>query len=71
MNVKLVKEEFNKERGLKPVKIAVLGPPGCGKSFYGGQLAKHYNVPHVYMEKLLQEIEEWDAEKEFLWGKRV
>jgi len=23
------------------------------------------------MQKLLDEIKEWDAEKEFLWGKRV
>jgi adenylate kinase family enzyme len=34
-NIQLVKEEFCKKRGLKPVKILVTGPPGSGKSFYG------------------------------------
>mgnify|MGYP001987427426 CR=1 FL=1 len=46
--INLVKEEFAKERGLRPVKIFITGPPCSGKSFYGQQLAEHYNVPHNY-----------------------
>ena len=34
-NISRVKEEFQKERGLKPVKIFITGPPACGKSYYG------------------------------------
>lgn len=34
-NIARVKEEFQKERGLKPVKIFITGPPASGKSFYG------------------------------------
>jgi adenylate kinase len=34
-NIQVVKDEFCKKRGLKPVKILVTGPPGSGKSFYG------------------------------------
>ncbi len=34
-NIQIVKEEFCKKRGLKPVKIFITGPPGAGKSFYG------------------------------------
>ena len=34
-NISKAKEEFCKERGLKPVKICITGPPASGKSFYG------------------------------------
>ena len=49
-NIQRVKEEFCKERGLKPFKIAVSGKPCSGKSFYAAQLAKHYGVPHIHKE---------------------
>lgn len=32
--IDLVKEEFAKERNLRPVKILIMGPPCSGKSFY-------------------------------------
>jgi hypothetical protein len=34
-NIQLVKDEFAKERKLKPVKIFITGPPCSGKSFFG------------------------------------
>jgi adenylate kinase family enzyme len=33
-NIQLVKEEFCKERNLKPFKICIVGKPFTGKSFY-------------------------------------
>jgi site-specific DNA-cytosine methylase len=66
-NIQMVKNEFCKERGLKPFKVIITGPPCSGKSFYGKQLAEHYNVPHIFQEKLLDEIENWNHEKEELF----
>ena len=53
VNIQLVKEEFCKERGLKPFKIIITGPPASGKSQYGKQMAEHYNITHIHMHKLL------------------
>ena len=63
-NIQLVKDEFAKERKLKPVKIFISGPPCSGKSFFGKQMADHYNVPHISIGSLLDEIQTWDQEKE-------
>lgn len=63
-NIKTTKEEFCNKRGLKPVKICIIGPPAAGKSYFGKQLAEHYNVPHIHVKKMLEEIEHWNEEKE-------
>ena len=68
-NIQLVKDEFAKERKLKPVKIFITGPPCSGKSFFGKQMADHYNVPHISIGSLLEEIQTWDQEKEDKWKK--
>ena len=34
-SIQKVKEEYCVERGLKPIKIFITGPPGSGKSFFG------------------------------------
>lgn len=33
--IQTVKDEYCKERGLKPIKILIAGPPASGKSFFG------------------------------------
>jgi hypothetical protein len=63
-NIQLVKEEFEKARGLKPVKVLITGPPCAGKSFFGQQLGEHYNIPHIHMEKMLDDLCTWNQEKE-------
>jgi adenylate kinase len=63
-NIQRVKEEFEKERGLRPIKILISGYPCSGKSFFGQKLAEHYNIPHIHMEKLISDLKEWDKEKE-------
>jgi hypothetical protein len=34
-------------------------------------LAEHYNVPHIHAVKLLDEIENWNKEKEQVWLRRM
>lgn len=46
-NIHKLNEEYNKENGLRPVKIFVTGPPASGKTHYGRKLAEHYNVPLI------------------------
>ena len=53
------------------MKIFITGPPGSGKSFYGKQLAENYNVPHIHVAKLVEEVENWNREKEgYIYKKR-
>ena len=59
-NIQLVKDEFAKERKLKPIKIFITGPPCSGKSYFGKQLAEHYNVPHICIGTLLSDLQTWD-----------
>jgi adenylate kinase len=59
-SVDLIKKEFEVARHLRPMKVCLIGPPCVGKSFYAEQLAEHYNVPHIHMEKLLSELLNWD-----------
>ncbi|CAG9331737.1 unnamed protein product [Blepharisma stoltei] len=55
-NIRRLNEEYNKMRGLKPIKVFITGPPAAGKSHYGALLAEHYNVPHIHISDLLKEI---------------
>ena len=43
----MLNEEFNKFRGLNPVKVFISGPPASGKSHYGQKISEYYNIPHV------------------------
>jgi len=63
-NIQTVKDEFCKERGLKPFKISINGKPCAGKSFFSKQLAEHFNIPHIHKEQVMQDIQEWNAEKQ-------
>lgn len=48
--------EFNQNRGLRPVKILITGPPASGKSYYAHKLAQYYNVPHITIKDILAQI---------------
>jgi adenylate kinase family enzyme len=50
----MLNEEFNSFRGLKPVKIFVTGPPASGKTHFGKQLAKQYNLPHIQVKEVIE-----------------
>ena len=55
-NIKKLEGEFNKFRGLNPVKIYVTGPPASGKTFYSEKLATYYNIPRVHVNQLVEEV---------------
>lgn len=57
-------------RGLKPFKSSIIGKPCAGKSFFGKKLAEHYNVPHIFTEVVLHDIEHWQDEQEVAFKKR-
>lgn len=59
-NIQLVKKEFEKQHKHRPIKILIAGPPASGKSFFGQQMAEHFNVPHIHMLKLIADLESWD-----------
>jgi adenylate kinase len=46
-NTRMLNEEFNKFRGLNPVKVFITGPPASGKSHYGARISQYYNIPHI------------------------
>jgi adenylate kinase len=51
-NIRMLNEEFNKNRGLNPVKIFLTGPPASGKTYYAERLAVYYNIPRVHAKEL-------------------
>ena len=46
-------EEFNRFRGLFPLKVLVTGPPAAGKSHFGSKLAESYGVPIIKIGDLI------------------
>ena len=46
-NLALLREEFNLYRGIKPIKIIVLGPPCGGKSLIASKLSKKLKISHL------------------------
>ena len=46
-------EEFNRFRGLFPLKVFVTGPPAGGKSHFASKLADSYGVPIIKIGDLI------------------
>ena len=40
------------------------GPPAIGKSHFSSKIAEHYNISHIFTKKMLDEIVNWNKEKE-------
>ncbi|CAG9315201.1 unnamed protein product [Blepharisma stoltei] len=55
-NVQKLNVEFNENRGLKPIKVMVTGPPASGKSHFSKKLAKFYNVPWIHVGSVVNEL---------------
>lgn len=66
----MLNDEFNKFRGLNPVKIFISGPPASGKTFYGNQLGHYYNIPHITVNDAVKLIAHLPGEwAEQIWAK--
>ncbi len=63
-NIKMLNEEFNKARGLNPVKIFITGPPAAGKSMYAKMLAEYYNIPMIEVGDLVSTAIEFSKKED-------
>ncbi|XP_028620397.1 adenylate kinase 7 isoform X2 [Grammomys surdaster] len=54
-NINTILKEYKQSRGLLPIKICILGPPGVGKSSISEELAKHYKLHHIKMKDVISE----------------
>ncbi|KAL6105058.1 ak7 [Pungitius sinensis] len=54
-NMELVVEEYQKARGLLPLRLCVLGPPAVGKSTVSRQISEYYKVQHVTLKETISE----------------
>ena len=59
-----MKNEFNDVNNLKPIKIFITGPPLSGKSHFGKLLSEEYNIPHIKIKDLIDNIKKLDPQLE-------
>ena len=52
-NIRRLNIEYNENRGLKPVKNFITGPPAGGKSEYSAQISSYYNIPTIQVGHLV------------------
>ncbi|KAK9531020.1 hypothetical protein VZT92_010474 [Zoarces viviparus] len=54
-NIELVAEEYQKARGLLPIRLCVLGPPAVGKSTVCRQISEYYKLQYITLEETISE----------------
>ncbi|XP_076605014.1 adenylate kinase 7 [Chaetodon auriga] len=54
-NIELVVEEYRQTRGLRPIRLCVLGPPAVGKSTVSKQICEHYKLHHITLKETISE----------------
>ena len=51
----MLNDEFNKYRGLFPLKVYIGGPPLSGKTHFASKLASSYGIPLLKIHDMIQE----------------
>ncbi|KAH9644244.1 hypothetical protein HF086_003743 [Spodoptera exigua] len=67
-NIPVLMKQFKKERGLKPFKIVIYGPPICGKTSLAISICDAYGLVYISPETVAQDmledltwrVEHWD-----------
>ncbi|XP_036284926.1 adenylate kinase 7 isoform X1 [Pipistrellus kuhlii] len=54
-NIGSVLREYKQSRGLLPIKVCILGPPGVGKSSVSEVLARYYKIHHIKLKDVISE----------------
>ncbi|XP_031728711.1 adenylate kinase 7 isoform X2 [Anarrhichthys ocellatus] len=54
-NIELVGEEYQKARGLMPIRLCVLGPPAVGKSTVSRQISEYYKLQYITLKETISE----------------
>ncbi|KAM8916506.1 adenylate kinase 7 isoform 3-T3 [Spinachia spinachia] len=54
-NMELVVGEYQRARGLLPLRLCVLGPPAVGKSTVSREISKYYKVHHITLKETISE----------------
>ncbi|KAF1374371.1 hypothetical protein PFLUV_G00228370 [Perca fluviatilis] len=54
-NMELIVEEYQKSRGLLPIRLCVLGPPAVGKSTVSKQICRYYKLHHITLKETISE----------------
>ncbi|XP_068451610.1 adenylate kinase 7 [Clinocottus analis] len=54
-NIQLVVDEYQKARGLLPIRLCVLGPPAVGKSSLSRRISDHYKLHLVNLKETISD----------------
>ena len=54
-NIGTIVREYKESRGLKPVRICILGAPSTGKTFFATRICRHFKLHHLKVQNVVKE----------------